>query len=77
MKFAILGIIIVAISLIAPATGYSQDKPERVIVGVPSRSMTWFPAYMAMKKGFYLKEGLDLTFRADALPIGSSRLSFR
>lgn len=62
MKFAILRIIIVAIWLIAPATGYSQDKPERVIVGVPSRSMTWFPAYMAMKKGFYLKEGLDLTF---------------
>lgn len=62
MKIAIIGIISAAIALTAPAPGYGQDKPERVIVGVPSRSMTWFPAYMAMKKGFYLKEGLELSF---------------
>lgn len=35
---------------------------ERVVVGVPSRSMTWFPLYLAHKKHFFLQEGLDLHF---------------
>jgi NitT/TauT family transport system substrate-binding protein len=39
-----------------------ERSPERVVIGVPSRSMTWFPAYLAQKKGFYLQEGLDLHF---------------
>ena len=45
------------------ALAQAQERPpERVIVGVPSRSMTWFPVYLAQKKNFYLQEGLDLHF---------------
>ena len=52
-----------AAMLLASAHLPAQERAvERVIVGVPSRSMTWFPAYLAQKKNFYLQEGLDLHF---------------
>ena len=35
---------------------------EEVIIGYPSRSMTEFPNYLAIKKGFYREEGLEAKF---------------
>lgn len=56
-------LIAIATSLSLPINSHGQERPaERVIVGVPSRSMTWFPAYLAQKKGFYQQEGLDVHF---------------
>ena len=35
---------------------------EDVIIGYPSRSMTELPNYLAIKKGFYREEGLEVKF---------------
>jgi NitT/TauT family transport system substrate-binding protein len=34
----------------------------RILVSAPSRSLTWFPAFLAREQGFYRAEGLDVDF---------------
>lgn len=59
-----LALLIGAASILSSAASSNgqERNQERIVVGVPSRSMTWFPAYLAQKKGFYHQEGLDVHF---------------
>ena len=37
-------------------------ETSRILVSAPSRSLTWFPAFLAREQGFYRAEGLDVDF---------------
>jgi NitT/TauT family transport system substrate-binding protein len=37
-------------------------QAARILVSAPSRSLTWFPAFLAREQGFYRDEGLDVDF---------------
>ena len=37
-------------------------ETAKVLISAPSRSLTWFPAFLAREQGFYRAEGLDVDF---------------
>jgi NitT/TauT family transport system substrate-binding protein len=37
-------------------------QTNRILVSAPSKSLTWFPAFLAREQGFYRAEGLDVDF---------------
>jgi NitT/TauT family transport system substrate-binding protein len=37
-------------------------ETSKILVSAPSRSLTWFPAFLAREQGFYRTEGLDVDF---------------
>lgn len=37
-------------------------QASKVLVSAPSRSLTWFPAFLARDQGFYRAEGMDVDF---------------
>ena len=42
--------------------GLLSAETSRVLVSAPSRSLTWFPAFLARDQGFYRAEGLEVDF---------------
>jgi NitT/TauT family transport system substrate-binding protein len=66
MKQLFLGIVrlfgsICLIGLISSSAVYAaQPALEEVIIGYPSRSLTELPTHVALKKGFFRNEGLDV-----------------
>ncbi len=60
MKFFVF---IVAFLILAASSGgvfAAQAALEEVIIGYPSRSLTELPTHLALKKGFFRSEGLDV-----------------
>src|SRR5919199_181403 len=43
-------------------SGWAQPASDSVIVGYPSPALTELPNYVAVKKGFYTAEKLDIKF---------------
>jgi NitT/TauT family transport system substrate-binding protein len=48
------------LTLFLPGLLFSQTT--KLLVSAPSRSLTWFPAFVAKQNGFYRAEGLDVDF---------------
>jgi len=46
--------------LFLPEILFSQ--PTKIHISAPSKSLTWFPAFLAKEKNFYRDEGLDVDF---------------
>jgi NitT/TauT family transport system substrate-binding protein len=40
----------------------AQPSPEPILLGYPSPALTELPNYLAVKKGFYTEEGLEIKF---------------
>lgn len=55
-----LGVASFALSLLLPALLFSQTP--RVFISSSSKTLSWFPIFMAKEKGFYKDEGLDVDF---------------
>jgi ABC-type nitrate/sulfonate/bicarbonate transport system substrate-binding protein len=52
--------VVFAVFLIAyGAPGHTQ-KPTQVHIGVPTNTVTWFPLYVAWKKGIFQEQGIEL-----------------
>jgi NitT/TauT family transport system substrate-binding protein len=49
-----------ALVVSSPAAFSGQAALEEVIIGYPSRSLTELPTHLALKKGFFRSEGLDV-----------------
>src|SRR4029077_4834264 len=47
--------------LVSPTFG-AQPTLEPILLGYPSPALTELPNYLAVKKGFYTEEGLDIKF---------------
>ena len=45
---------------ISPAWGQEAKKPQKLRIGIPTRSMSSFPQMAALRLGFYQQEGFDL-----------------
>jgi NitT/TauT family transport system substrate-binding protein len=52
----------VALFLASEMFGPVAAQTTKINVSVPSKSLTWFPAYLTREKGFYQREGLDVDF---------------
>jgi NitT/TauT family transport system substrate-binding protein len=48
-----------AFLIVSTAPGHAQ-KLTQIHIGVPTNTVTWFPLYVAWKKGIFRNEGLDL-----------------
>ncbi|HUK42768.1 MAG TPA: hypothetical protein VLX11_17050, partial [Candidatus Acidoferrales bacterium] len=46
--------------LSVPRAFGAQPALEPIVVGYPSPALTELPNYLAVKKGFYAEEGLDI-----------------
>ncbi|HEY2989588.1 MAG TPA: ABC transporter substrate-binding protein [Candidatus Binatia bacterium] len=49
-----------ALAISSPTAFSGQAALEEVIIGYPSRSLTELPTHLALKKGFFRTEGLDV-----------------
>lgn len=59
MKFA--ANVLMALSVFALALGQAKaQEPKPLYFGTPTKSVAWFPLYVAMKRGYLLKEGINL-----------------
>jgi len=45
---------------ISVASGQEAKKPQKLRIGIPTRSMSSFPQMVALRQGFYQQEGFDL-----------------
>ena len=53
--------LLAAIALVTAAfSGPSAVSSERIVIGTPSRGLFEFPAVVAMRKGYYKEEGLEV-----------------
>lgn len=63
MKRSFLGFAILLCLLLAVfSDGWAQEakKPQRLRIGIPTRSMSSFPQMVAQRQGYYQQEGFDL-----------------
>jgi NitT/TauT family transport system substrate-binding protein len=64
MKFRINRFFVRAMTILAalaiPATGAPAPAAERVTIATPSRGLFEFPVVVAMRKGFYKDEGIEV-----------------
>jgi NitT/TauT family transport system substrate-binding protein len=47
-----------------PATGSGTEEQFSTSIGVPGRTMTFAPEYLALDKGFFADEGVDVEIKA-------------
>jgi ABC-type nitrate/sulfonate/bicarbonate transport system substrate-binding protein len=59
-KRIISQVVLVVWLVTAPTLLFAETA--RILVSAPSISLTWFPAFLARKQGFYRAEGLDVDF---------------
>ena len=45
---------------ISAASGQEAKKPQKLRIGIPTRSMSSFPQMVAQRQGYYQQEGFDL-----------------
>jgi NitT/TauT family transport system substrate-binding protein len=63
MKRSFLGFaILLCVSWVVFSDGWAQEakKPQRLRIGIPTRSMSSFPQMVAQRQGYYQQEGFDL-----------------
>jgi NitT/TauT family transport system substrate-binding protein len=63
MKRRFLGFaVLLCVPLVVFSGGWAQEakKPQRLRIGIPTRSMTSFPQMVAQRQGYYQQEGFDL-----------------
>jgi NitT/TauT family transport system substrate-binding protein len=53
---------LLCLSLLFVSDGWAQEvkKPQKLRIGIPSRSMSSFPHIVALRQGFYQQEGFDI-----------------
>lgn len=56
---ALIFLLVSILSWISPLSDPGVKAAERIVIGTPSRGLFEFPAVVAIRKGFYKKEGLD------------------
>jgi ABC-type nitrate/sulfonate/bicarbonate transport system substrate-binding protein len=55
-----LGLLLTLVAGVCPFFPGPSLAAERVVIGTPSRGLFEFPVVVAMRKGFYREEGLDI-----------------
>ena len=53
----LIGVLALLVSMLSGKPAFSA---ERIVIGTPSRGLFEFPAVVAMRKGYYKDEGLDV-----------------
>jgi ABC-type nitrate/sulfonate/bicarbonate transport system substrate-binding protein len=57
----LIGIVsVLLLGWLCPAVGARAQETKPLYFGTPTRSVAWFPLYVAMKRGFLQKEGINL-----------------
>ena len=57
MKVQLISVLALLVSILS---GELAVSAERIVIGTPSRGLFEFPAVVAMRKGYYKDEGLDV-----------------
>ena len=57
VKVQLIGVLVLLVSILP---GEPAVSAERIVIGTPSRGLFEFPAVVAMRKGYYKDEGLDV-----------------
>ena len=57
VKVQLIGVLVLLVSMLPSEPAVSA---ERIVIGTPSRGLFEFPAVVAMRKGYYKDEGLDV-----------------
>ena len=58
-----LGLMISLMILVIPLNGYTAEKVTKLIVGTTMSNETLFPYHLAMKNGYFEKEGLTIEIK--------------
>ena len=58
-----LGLMILLMILVIPLNGYTAEKVTKVIGGVTMSNETLFPYHLALKNGYFEKEGLTVELK--------------
>lgn len=58
LKRTLLVLFLVSLFFALPSASQAQGT-QRLYLGTPSRSVSWFPLFVAMKKGFFQEQGLS------------------
>jgi NitT/TauT family transport system substrate-binding protein len=58
-----LGLMILLMILVIPLSGYTAEKVTKVIGGVTMSNETLFPYHLALKNGYFEKEGLTVELK--------------
>jgi NitT/TauT family transport system substrate-binding protein len=69
-----------ALLICYPASGSAQ-KLTQIHIGVPTNTVTWFPLYVAWKKGFFQEQGIEIlpvamSVRASLGALASRHISY-
>jgi NitT/TauT family transport system substrate-binding protein len=59
-KRSIIAVLVSAVFLIGYAAPGRAQKLTQVHIGVPTNTVTWFPLYVAWKKGIFQEQGIEL-----------------
>ncbi|EKN62860.1 ABC transporter substrate-binding protein [Schinkia azotoformans] len=60
MKFRQLMVVTISLLVLFAFTACSQDTPQKVRLAEVTRSIFYAPEYVALEKGFFAEEGLDV-----------------
>src|SRR4030095_16064415 len=58
-KRVVASFLIAAYLIVPPAPALSQ-KLTQIHIGVPTNTVTWFPLYVAWKKGVFQEQGIEM-----------------
>ena len=69
-----------ALLICYPASGSAQELTQ-IHIGVPTNTVTWFPLYVAWKKGFFQEQGIEIlpvamSVRASLGALASRHISY-
>lgn len=53
-------IVLISLGLILSAAPAQAQKLTQIHIGVPTNTVTWFPLYVAWKKGFFQEQGIEM-----------------
>jgi NitT/TauT family transport system substrate-binding protein len=56
----LVALLVLAVFLIGSAAPGHAQKLTQIHIGVPTNTVTWFPLYVAWKKGIFQEQGLEL-----------------
>jgi len=62
-SFVYFGLMILLAVLVIPLNGYTAEKTTKVIVGTTMSNETLFPYHLAVKNGYFDKEGLTIEIK--------------
>ena len=76
-----LVLLLLAVGLFARAQPLVAQKLTQIHIGVPTNTVTWFPLYVAWKKGFFQEQGIEMlpvtmSVRASLGALASRHISY-